>query len=84
MGLSKTLTSCWSRCVSRSTTSGRESSTQPAQIMVILGQRPCESSGMSWHELRAGVGLLLAVMLIVGWSLGIGLPLAAVIIWLLS
>jgi hypothetical protein len=39
---------------------------------------------MSWHELRAGVGLLLAVALIIGWSLGIGLPLAAVIIWLLD
>jgi hypothetical protein len=42
------------------------------------------SSGMSWPELRAGVGLLLAVALIIGWSLGIGLPLAAVIIWLFS
>jgi hypothetical protein len=39
---------------------------------------------MSWHELRAGVGLLLAVALIIGWSLGIGLPVAAVIIWLLD
>jgi hypothetical protein len=38
----------------------------------------------SWHELRAGVGLLLAFALIIGWSLGIGLPLAAVIIWLLD
>jgi uncharacterized membrane protein len=39
---------------------------------------------MSWHELRTGVGLLLAVGLIIGWSLGIGLPLAAVIILLLD
>jgi hypothetical protein len=39
---------------------------------------------MSWHELRAGLGLLFAVALIIGWSLGIGLPLAAVIIWLLD
>jgi hypothetical protein len=39
---------------------------------------------MSLHELRAGVGLLLALTLIIGWSLGIGLPLAAVIIWLFS
>jgi uncharacterized membrane protein len=39
---------------------------------------------MSWHELRAGLGLLLAIGLIIGWSLGIGLPVAAVIIWLLD
>jgi hypothetical protein len=39
---------------------------------------------MSWHELRAGLGLLLAIALIIGGSLGIGLPVAAVIIWLLS
>jgi hypothetical protein len=39
---------------------------------------------MSLHELRAGVGLLLAIALIIGGSLGIGLPLAAVIIWLFS
>jgi hypothetical protein len=39
---------------------------------------------MSWHELRAGLGLLLAIALITGWSLGIGLPVAAVIIWLLD
>jgi hypothetical protein len=39
---------------------------------------------MSWHELRAGLGLLLAIGLIIGGSLGIGLPLALVIIWLLS
>ena len=39
---------------------------------------------MSWHVLQAGLGLLLAVALIIGGSLGIGLPLAMVIIWLLS
>jgi len=39
---------------------------------------------MSLHELRTGIGLLLALALIIGWSLGIGLPLAAVIIWLFS
>ena len=54
------------------------------KLMVILGQRPCGSSGMSWHELRAGLGLLLAIGLIIGGSLGIGLPLALAIIWLLS
>jgi hypothetical protein len=41
-------------------------------------------SGMSWHELRAGLGLLLAIALIIGGSLGIGVPVALVIIWLLS
>jgi hypothetical protein len=39
---------------------------------------------MSLHELRAGVGLLLAFALIIGSSLGIGLPLAMAIIWLLD
>ena len=39
---------------------------------------------MSWHELRAGLGLLLSIALIIGGSLGIGLPLALGIIWLLS
>jgi hypothetical protein len=39
---------------------------------------------MSLPALRAGVGLLLAPAMIIGWSLGIGLPLAAVIIWLFS
>jgi hypothetical protein len=39
---------------------------------------------MSWLELRAGVGLLLELALIIGWSLGFGLPLAALIIWLLD
>jgi hypothetical protein len=39
---------------------------------------------MSWHEFRAGAGLLLAVALIMGGSLSIGLPLALLIIWLLS
>jgi hypothetical protein len=39
---------------------------------------------MSLHELRAGLGLLLALAFIIAWSLGIGLPLAAVIIWLFS
>jgi hypothetical protein len=39
---------------------------------------------MSLQELRAGLGLLLALVLIIGWSLGIGLPLAALIIWLFS
>jgi hypothetical protein len=39
---------------------------------------------MSWHELRTGLGLLLAIALIIGGSLGIGLPVAVVIIWLLS
>ena len=33
---------------------------------------------MSLHELRAELGLLLAIALIIGGSLGIGLPLAAV------
>jgi len=39
---------------------------------------------MSWHELRAGLGLLLAIALIIGGSLDIGLPMALLIIWLLS
>jgi hypothetical protein len=52
--------------------------------MVILGQGLCGSSGMSWHGLRAGLGLLLAIGLIIGGSLGIGLPLALAIIGLLS
>ena len=39
---------------------------------------------MSWHVLQAGLGLLLAVALIIGGSLGIGLPLALAIVWLLS
>ena len=39
---------------------------------------------MSLHELRDGLGLLLALALIVGGSLGIALPLAALIIWLFS
>lgn len=39
---------------------------------------------MSWHELRAGAGLLLALALIIGGSLGIGVPLALMIIWLFS
>jgi hypothetical protein len=39
---------------------------------------------MWWHELRAGLGLLLAIGLIIGGSLSIGLPLALAIIWLLS
>jgi hypothetical protein len=39
---------------------------------------------MSFHELRAGVGLRLAAAFMIGWSLGIGLPLATVIIWLFS
>jgi hypothetical protein len=39
---------------------------------------------MSWHELRAGAGLLLAFALIIGGSLGIGLPMALAIIWLLE
>jgi hypothetical protein len=39
---------------------------------------------MSWHGLRIGLGLLLAVAMIIGGSLGISLPLAAVIIWLFS
>jgi hypothetical protein len=42
------------------------------------------SNSMSWQELRAGIGLLLAFALIIGGSLGIGLPLALVIIWLFS
>jgi hypothetical protein len=39
---------------------------------------------MPLPALRAGVGLLLALAMIIGWSLGIGLPLATVIIWLFS
>ena len=39
---------------------------------------------MSWYGLQVGLGLLLAVAIIIGGSLGIGLPLAAVIIWLFS
>ena len=31
---------------------------------------------MSWHELRAGLGLLLAIAFIIGGSLGVGLPTA--------
>jgi hypothetical protein len=39
---------------------------------------------MWWHGLRIGLGLLLAVAIIIAGSMGIGLPLAAVIIWLFS
>jgi hypothetical protein len=39
---------------------------------------------MSLHGLRIGLGLLLAAAMIIGGSLGIGLPLAALIIWLFS
>ena len=39
---------------------------------------------MSWHELRAGLGLLLAIAFIIGGSLGVGLPTALLIVWLLS
>jgi hypothetical protein len=39
---------------------------------------------MSWYGVRIGLGLLLAVAMIVGGSVGIGLPLAALIIWLFS
>jgi hypothetical protein len=39
---------------------------------------------MSWHVLQAGLGLLLTITAIIGGSLGIGLPLLLVIIWLLS
>jgi hypothetical protein len=38
---------------------------------------------MWWHGLRIGLGLLLAVAMIILDTTGIGLPLAAVIIWLL-
>jgi hypothetical protein len=34
--------------------------------------------------MRAGMGLLLTLALMIGGSLGVGLPLAAVIIWLFS
>jgi hypothetical protein len=51
---------------------------------VILSNGELKEQGMSLHELRAGVGLLLALALIIGGSLGIGLPLALVIIWLFS
>jgi hypothetical protein len=34
--------------------------------------------------LRVGLGLLLAIALMIGGSLGIGFPMALVIIWLLS
>jgi hypothetical protein len=37
---------------------------------------------MWWHGLRIGLGLLLAVAMIILDTTGIGLPLAAVIIWL--
>ena len=36
---------------------------------------------MSW---QAGVGLLLAIAMMVGGAVGIGVPLALVIIWLFS
>jgi hypothetical protein len=39
---------------------------------------------MSWQDLRVGLGLFLAFALIIGGSLGIGIPLAMAIIWLLS
>jgi hypothetical protein len=39
---------------------------------------------MSWHGVRIALGLLLAVAMIIGDTTGIGLPLAAVIIWLFS
>jgi hypothetical protein len=39
---------------------------------------------MSLHELRAGLSLLLAIALMIGGSLGIGLPMALLITWLLS
>jgi hypothetical protein len=37
---------------------------------------------MWWHGLRIGLGLLFAVAMIILDTTGIGLPLAAVIIWL--
>ncbi len=36
------------------------------------------------HELRAGIGLFLGFILIIGGSVSVGLPLAMAIIWLLS
>jgi hypothetical protein len=51
---------------------------------IILWRAFQGSNGMAFHELRVGLGLFLAFALIIGGSLGIGLPLAAVIIWLLS
>jgi hypothetical protein len=39
---------------------------------------------MSWQDLRFALGLFLAFALIAGGSLGNGIPLAAVIVWLLS
>jgi hypothetical protein len=55
------------------------------QFALFADSRIAEgAAGMSFHELRVGVGLLLAVAFIIGWSLGIGLPVAAVIIWLLD
>jgi hypothetical protein len=36
---------------------------------------------MSW---QAGAGLLLAIAMVIGGAVGIGLPLALVIIWLCS
>jgi hypothetical protein len=39
---------------------------------------------MWWHGLRIGLGLPLAVAMIILDTTGIGLPLAAVIIWLFS
>src|SRR5437899_11780356 len=56
----------------------------PKQLLGEFSDSDLRSSGMSWNELRAGLGLLLAIALIIGGSLGIGLPLALVIIWLLS
>jgi hypothetical protein len=53
-------------------------------VQIILCNRPRKSCNMSWHELRVGAGLLLAFALIIGGSLSIGLPLALLIIWLLS
>jgi hypothetical protein len=54
------------------------------QLLGEFSDGDIRSSGMSWHELRAGLGLLLAIALIIGGSLGIGLPVAVVIVWLLS
>jgi hypothetical protein len=53
------------------------------QVLTVI-RAARRSSGMSWHGLRIGLGLLLAVAMIIGDTTGIGLPLAAVIIWFFS
>jgi hypothetical protein len=50
-------------------------------LSAILALGECFYQDMSW---QAGLGLLIATALVIGGAVGIGLPLAFVIIWLCS